>query len=185
VAKGPSYERILCRELSLWLSGGRHDDWLWRSSQSGGRATQRAKSGKRTAGHCGDLCCTCKEAEWFTKLVTVESKRGYNGSAMMADLLDRDDWPSDKHRKETMLGMIEQARDAAKRAKTPYWMLIHRRDKRQALVYLPRRFYVLCDLIDNEGAHARLWIGKETVMVLRLSQFLKEVDPKQLKRIKS
>lgn len=187
MAKGGAYERELCVTLSLWVSKGKRDDLFWRSSQSGGRATTRAKRGKYTTGHCGDICATDSAGEWLTKLVTIEAKRGENLKAFMADLLDRDEWPGNpKLRKRTMLGMLEQARAAAKRARTPYWMLIHRRDKREALVYMPRRFYVVCDLLDYDGPHARFWFGnlETSIMVMRLASFLQEVDPIHLKKIK-
>lgn len=175
--KGPSYERTICRQLSLWLSEGVDDSWLWRSSQSGGRATTRAKKGKTTKGHCGDICATCRDAEFFTDLVTVEVKCGYNRSAFMADLLDRKKWPSGKARKATMLGMIEQAQAAAKRAGTPYYMLIHKRDCREALVYLPGR---LLDALDVERSGDSVVILNEAVgeevIAERLTDFIDSVD---------
>ena len=38
-AKGSSFERAVCKRLSLWLSNGERDNLLWRSAMSGGRAT--------------------------------------------------------------------------------------------------------------------------------------------------
>jgi hypothetical protein len=184
-AKGPQYERELCRALSLWWSGGKDSDLFWRASQSGGRATQRAKSGKRTAGHCGDLCCTTSEGEPLIQVVTIESKRGYNRSAHMADLLDRKEWPTDpKLRKRTMLGMIEQAAAAANRAGTPYWLLIHRRDKREALVYMPAEFCKRAIGDDVSWAdRARLFFGDWCVVVVKLEDFLTLVKPATVRKI--
>ena len=42
--KGGAWEREFSKYLSLWITEGERDDVFWRSSQSGGRATQRAKS---------------------------------------------------------------------------------------------------------------------------------------------
>lgn len=183
--KGSRLEREVCRKLSLWASANAHDDWYWRSSQSGGRATQRAKSGKRTIGHVGDICATCKEGEWLTQVITIEIKSGYNTRAFMADLLDRDKWPTDpKLRKFTMLGMIEQAIAAAKRAGTPYWLLIHRRDSREALVYLPFEFGKRA--FGNElgwADRARLFFGDHLVLVVKLQDFLTMVQPATIRKI--
>lgn len=37
--KGSQFERLRCKDLSLWVSGGERDDVFWRSALSGGRAT--------------------------------------------------------------------------------------------------------------------------------------------------
>jgi hypothetical protein len=53
--KGASFERLICTQLSLWLSGGKQEDLLWRSSMSGGRSTVAAAKGKRFAQQAGDI----------------------------------------------------------------------------------------------------------------------------------
>lgn len=55
--KGASFERLICKRLSLWVSDGKHEDCFWRSSMSGGRSTVAAKSGKRLAAQAGDISC--------------------------------------------------------------------------------------------------------------------------------
>jgi len=37
--KGSSFERLMCKKLSLWVTGGDSDSIFWRSAMSGGRAT--------------------------------------------------------------------------------------------------------------------------------------------------
>jgi hypothetical protein len=54
-AKGSSFEREICKKLSLWVSEGRRDDLFWRSAMSGGRATVRSKVGKATINQLGDI----------------------------------------------------------------------------------------------------------------------------------
>jgi len=41
--KGSTWERIVCRRLSLWISDGDDEDVFWRTHGSGGRATRRGK----------------------------------------------------------------------------------------------------------------------------------------------
>lgn len=53
--KGGSFEREICRKLSLWISAGERDDLFWRSSLSGGRATVAFKKGKQNLTQCGDI----------------------------------------------------------------------------------------------------------------------------------
>lgn len=125
-AKGSAYERTLAKELSLWWSQGQRDDLFWRSSQSGGRATQRAKQGKKTANACGDLCAQDADGQKLLDLFTIEIKRGYN-SLHIYNLLEGG--------KGGMNAFVVQAEKAASLAGTPYWLLIHKRD-RQPAIYL-------------------------------------------------
>lgn len=125
-AKGSAFEREVCRKLSLWWSGGQHDDWFWRTAGSGGRATNRAKRGKATANSAGDIGAECVEAQDLLGFITFELKRGYNDTDFQ-ELLDH---PG----KSKFRAFIEQARDSATLAGTPFWALIVRRDRRLPLV---------------------------------------------------
>lgn len=55
--KGASFERTVCKQLSLWISNGLHEDLLWRSAMSGGRSTVAFAKGKRLAAQAGDISC--------------------------------------------------------------------------------------------------------------------------------
>lgn len=124
--KGSPFEREIARRLSLWWSDGASDDLFWRTAGSGGRATNRAKQGKSTANGGGDICAQTKEAQNLLDLVTFELKRGYN-TATISDLLDIEGGG-------VMGKFIEQARRSASIAGTPYWAVIHKRDRRESLV---------------------------------------------------
>lgn len=136
MAKGGSFERELAKKLSLWLSRGEDDSWLWRTSNSGGRATVRGRKGKGTKGHCGDLGACCREAEPFLQLVTIEAKRGYNRCGSIADLLDRNEKVSrgKPHAYELWFAQAEAAR---RRAGSRYWMLVVRRDQKVDAAFVP------------------------------------------------
>lgn len=125
-SKGGAFEREISRKLSLWWSGGQHDDWFWRTGGSGGRATNRAKSGKATINGYGDIMAQCGEAQKLLDIVTFELKRGYN-VATVSDLLDIESGG-------TMAKFIEQASKAASLAGTPHWAIIHKRDRRTPLM---------------------------------------------------
>lgn len=150
MAKGGSYERDVCRRLSRWWTGSdEDDDVFWRSSQSGGRATTRAKSGKTTRGHCGDITAVDGRGRKFTKLITVELKRGYNRVDPI-HLIDR----TPKMAQQGFEAFLEQAMSAASRANTPYWMIIHKRDMRADMVYIPKMLFD--DLEDLESQFSRI-----------------------------
>jgi hypothetical protein len=142
MAKGGQFERDVARNLSLWWSKDKRDDLCWRSSQSGGRATVRHRKGKKTAGHCGDLCATNGEMAPFFETVTVEIKKGYN-NVSIAQVIDKA--VPRKPGKRHFAAFVLQAHDAAKRAGTKFWWLIHKRDGRQTMIYLPRRDAIVCD----------------------------------------
>lgn len=54
-AKGASFERWVCKTLSLWESKGESEDYFWRTSMSGGRATLGRKKGEVKAHLEGDI----------------------------------------------------------------------------------------------------------------------------------
>lgn len=71
--KGSKFERDIARRLSRWISNGKREDLLWRTSQSGGRATYAKMRGKDVR-QVGDLCAVDKDraahkfvGEYFTE----------------------------------------------------------------------------------------------------------------------
>lgn len=72
----------------------------------------------------------------FMDLFTIELKRGYSKDTFQ-DLLDK---PKKKGYKiSKMESFVEQAITSAEQAKTPSWMLVIKRDRRDPIVILPRR----------------------------------------------
>lgn len=84
--KGSAFERKVCKELSLWVSHGKHHDLFWRSAMSGGRATVGRKSGKDHARHAGDISATAPEGHALTDHWYVECK-SYRNLAIMSAML--------------------------------------------------------------------------------------------------
>lgn len=126
--KGNTHERLVASQLSLWWSEGKQDDIFFRSASSGGRATQRAKKGQTTANAAGDLAAMTREGQDLLDFLTIEIKRGYN-TISVADLYEKTSggfWD-----------FIAQAKKAASIAGSPYWCVIHKRDRRDAVIVLP------------------------------------------------
>ena len=69
-AKGSSFERDICKRLSLWLTAGKSEDVFWRSAMSGGRATV-AKGKVRQA---GDITSVSPEGHILTDRLYLECK---------------------------------------------------------------------------------------------------------------
>lgn len=182
--KGSPFERQICGELSYWWTKDKNASVFWRTAGSGGRATVRGKKGKDTSSHAGDICSTDSTSSVMTKLITMELKRGYNSKTIM-DLLDC----SPHSAKQSFQLWIEQAMQSSKNAKTPFWIIIHKRDRRDILVYFPIQLYYK---INKELPLERriLPLGvfnisnlKVNIVVLRWSTFLDWTTPTVLKTI--
>jgi hypothetical protein len=72
--KGASWEREVCRRLSLWWSKGESDSLLWRTAMSGGRATIQARSGIINTAQAGDIGAIHEDGLPLLKIVCVECK---------------------------------------------------------------------------------------------------------------
>jgi hypothetical protein len=73
-AKGSSFEREVCRRLSLWVSDGKNEDCFWRSATSGGRSTVAHAKGKRLAAQAGDITCISPAGQALTDAFLIECK---------------------------------------------------------------------------------------------------------------
>jgi hypothetical protein len=131
-AKGSSFEREVCRQLSLWWTNQERDDIFWRASQSGGRATTRAKRGKSTANSAGDVAYLDVIGKPFLDKVCIEIKRGYSTRSDTTGLIDS---PSTS----LLFKFLEQAECSRLNANVPYWMLIQKRDRRVPIIHIPSK----------------------------------------------
>lgn len=76
--KGASFERLICTQLSRWLSNGQRSDLLWRSAMSGGRSTVAFKQGDKRVAQAGDISAVDKAGHDFISLFYVECKHYKN-----------------------------------------------------------------------------------------------------------
>lgn len=141
----------------------------------------RGRKGKGTRGHCGDICATDSEGEPLVRLITFELKRGYN-RAELHQLLDK----PPRAKLQTYQEWIVQATRAAKRAGTPYWAIIHKRDMREVTVTVPRKLIAVFDLYDVHPRVMTYVRGRERlveIMTLRLDDFLGAVSRKDVTQV--
>lgn len=71
--KGSSFERVICKRLSLWVSRGEDEDLFWRSAISGGRATVAFRKGKNIRA-AGDICAVSPHGHKLTDRYFIECK---------------------------------------------------------------------------------------------------------------
>lgn len=194
MSKGGEFERELCRTFSAWWSGDPEiDDLFWRTAGSGARATARAKKNKRTQNHCGDMAATGPEGQPLIDLIAFEFKRGYN-RATIADLLDHNPKPyknTGKVKVETYSEWFAKAERSRQQAAAFYWMMIHRRDQRVPVVFMPEELVgeLLC-----EGAAFNMftqlhimWVDPAgsvgQVLATPLDNFLDNVKPDHIRSL--
>lgn len=134
--KGGDFERVFCRQLSLWWSGGKRDDLFWRTAGSGAMASSRVKLGhSQKQGH-GDIMAIDRAGEVLTELVTWELKRGYPEACPWAVVEGRGKNPA-------FLAFLDQAEQARAAAKANIWAIVHRRDRKNGMIYLPETAWAL------------------------------------------
>lgn len=156
--KGGQYERELSRDISLWMSHGKNDNCVWRSSNSGGRATVRAKTGKETKEHASDFSAVNKIGRMFLRRFTPELKRGYNakGNVFINDCVT-----AAERKVHTLRDWIKQVQRCQKKTGTPHWILIHRPDNRKAIVYMDLpAFRVVCRLAKDPNNFGQFSLGR-------------------------
>lgn len=181
--KGRRFEIELASHLSLWWTGGRRDDVFWHTHDSGGRATRRGRQGKGTRGLHGDICATDPVGAPLLEWVTIECKKGYNRHTIV-DLLEapmplRWDRGSNFRCPEQVYSCwLHQAEDAARQARTPGWLLVVKRDRRDPIVFFNDRVF---PLINWDGFPHLYWKrDRSQVCGMRLDDWLEAVDPKKV-----
>ena len=87
-AKGSSFERAICKELSLWWTDGKRDDIFWRTAGSGARATVRRGRNCATANSAGDICALHFSGQPFIDRFIVELKKGYSREIDVLKMVD-------------------------------------------------------------------------------------------------
>lgn len=111
----------------------------------------------------------------------------------MHDLMDK---PPDLLKQENIEEWVEQSRLSAENAGAKYWMIVHRRDNRDALVYLDGALY---DALTEDGTRRRFrapislnwcWVRTKKgnklqafFAVVRLDAFIAAVSPQELTKM--
>jgi len=131
--KGSGFEREICKKLSLWWTDNKSDCVFWRSSQSGGRATQRTKKGQKTFGSYGDIAAVDPIGQPLMQMFTIELKRGRSHGSP-GDLLDA--LPPRGKSPPPFEATLLQAMRGCKEAGSAGWLLICQRDRHVPMVYM-------------------------------------------------
>ncbi len=177
--KGGQFERTVCKELSLWWTGNEHDDIFWRSSQSGGRATQRAKFGKRTINNSGDIAPTDSSGEPLTNYILFECKTGYKHKVDALKYIDSDGNVNELHE---WWRKASQERGQADKVES---MLIIKRYSKQVICVISLKFMGLLENYNGLYPHSIINIksGLQEIVCVNYIQFFKWLSPETMKMI--
>ena len=172
--KGAAFERDIATRLSLWWSKNKRTDIFWRSSQSGGRATQRAKSGKSTYGSYGDIAFVDPVGKPLLDVFTIELKRG-RSHGNIADWIDL---PSTGRLHCPFRDTLTQAIGSHEQAGSKTWMLLSRRDRRLELTFIESSWAKELGIYPHCIGVFRY--GVRRIAFLRFSRFLQYVSPEDV-----
>jgi len=123
------------KTISLWWSKGVNDDLVWRTSQSGGRATQRAKSKKTTTGHYGDLTFTHTDIKPLFDIFIFELKRGYTDELDILCFIDYD------RKQPLLLQFYDKSQVDCKLAGRVFSLIIFKRNNKKISIMIHQTTY--------------------------------------------
>lgn len=195
-SKGGNFEREISVKLSLWFTEGKKDDIFYRSQSSGARATQRNKSKKTTEGQYGDICSTYKEGELLIKIWSIECKTGYSHKNKLKDGTKKiTNWDIldllDSKSQEPMFAQMwnQCVIDAEVSTREP--ILIFRRERKLPLICITKQYYSrltnwfnVPDFMKIHFDLSNLYYPYSKVVIIKLDDFLKWIDPNTLIIIK-
>jgi hypothetical protein len=178
--KGSSFEREISKKLSLWWTNNSRDDVFWLTSGSGARATVRSKTKKSTFGQYGDIQATDPIGQPFIDICNIELKRGYN-TATLSNVLDK----TTKSKRQQLESFIIQAKNDAKAAKARVWLLVHKRDRRDPLLYCHYSFlHALIEKDVRKNTNITYFVYENDVIsVIKFYTFLEIVTANKFKEI--
>lgn len=187
MSKGSQYERELTVPLSIWWTDGASDSIFWRTSNSGGRAKTRSKTGKKTINQYGDIHAVDPIGQPLIDFFTIEIKRGYS-SHTIANLMDK----SNNTAKQMYEKWFDKLLIDTELSGSNYWMLIVRRDRKIPIIFIPEGAYF--DLIhygsfktgESLGMFCSFKFGKlgyPKIMSMTLDDFFNKVNPEHIKKI--
>lgn len=140
--KGPNFERLLAKKLSLWASDGTRDDLIWRTSGSGARAKVRAHKGDKTAGAYGDLKAEHPKAFFLFKNTVFELKIGYKNWCVLS-VIDQPKTKANqkKKTKQTFTSFCDQVEEDTINGDVENSVMITKKDRREAVIWIETHLF--------------------------------------------
>jgi hypothetical protein len=184
MAKGARFERDICRAFSRWWDPDADDVLFWRTAGSGGRATRRTRTGKRTnTAHCSDVAAVDHRGAPLTNLVAFELKCGYP-AASLHHLIAL------SHRGGESLyhEWIGQAITSSRAGRTPFWAIIHHQRGRETVILGPAEMFFRLDCspdrcVPSFRLNVEVWSTVLRLVAVPFHQFLGIVTPDRVETV--
>ena len=160
--KGGSFERKIARKLSLWVTDGVDDSALWRSDDSGARATRSGDI--NLVNQCGDIKADSKKGFELTNRFYVELKH-------YSDIkIDQLIWQ--KNKQNNVYGWWLKYTKEAKKYGLDL-MLICKQNNRKELLLFKKSFK---DIFEIENYNILAIINSLDMHIMYLDDFLDTYD---------
>lgn len=176
MAKGGASENETCRELSLWWSDGKSSALFRRTQMSGGKATIRARTKKKTPYEYGDITFSEPEAKPLIDFLLIENKSGYKD---LINVLDFVDAPR-KH--PQLLKWWWKCEKERKQAGRFHSVIIFRRNRKSKCIMinhnLYNRFEDYCGTVEESSLD--IFHIEDNWMIIRFDYFLEWVTPETI-----
>jgi len=175
-AKGGQFERDTSKLLSKWWTDDERDDVFWRSSQSGGRATVRAKKGMKTANSYGDIACLDEIGRPLLNYFCLELKRGYSKDTDVLAFIDS------KQKTPMILQFWQQCERDRENAESKHSMVIFKRDRKEIICVLNRK--CLMEIATYCGRPSHQYLSYRSLnyrlVMMKLVDFLRWANPQAI-----
>ena len=186
MGKGESFEREICKYLSLWWSDGKYADIFWRSRV---RSTRKSLSAKH---QLGDIKADSPEGEGLMKVFNIELKTGYSvgkkGKTVknvpwdLLDLIDYRKGSEDLEKKQIIKFWRQTVTDAEISERIP--LLIFKRDFHVPVVCISSRLMNTLENYQNQYNN-RLFCYEENdyekLVFTRVETFFEWLSPETVK----
>lgn len=170
MSKGSTFERKICKDLSLWWTNNKRSDIFWRTAGSGARATTRRKKGKSTANSEGDILAIDNIGQPLIDMTTIELKKGYKWD--IKSILDS------RQKEPQLIKFFKQSQRESKNRNCNWW-LITNQDHKKELLFFNHGFYKI--LRENNYNmfvfnYIQLFYN-EKIYCIKLQDFYDKIDP--------
>lgn len=170
-SKGSSYERLLSKELTKWLTGNEKPYNFWRTHASGAIQTLDACN----TGFAGDIMPITPEAHKIMNKIVIEAKCGYKNISFDKFFKDNKNDPL----KEFWDQCIGETKDQPKHP-----VLIYKKSGFPVivLVYTSMAKKLNKNLLNNDNMVIN-WAGYESISIFKWNDFLNTVKPEDFNKL--
>lgn len=171
-SKGSSYERLLSKQLTKWISGKERPYCFWRTHASGAIQTLDACN----TGFAGDIMSITPEAHKIMSKIVIEAKNGYKDISL--DKFFKGN-KNDKL-KEFWNQCLEEIKDQPEK----YPVLIYKKTGLPSvvLIYTEMVKKLNTNLLNNDNIVIN-WQGYDSISMFSWNEFLETVSPEDFEKL--